>query len=243
MSIAGAEMVEQEPRYAPHLYTDMRPHNQQPPAHQPPSNQVVRYSSEHCSAPSTASDYYQFGHQQTNSSAASSPYISPHTDFTTSSWTSGSHFQTQHSRDSSFHQPQQAEAHQQKQVPQFTYPTPPKHHDQPTQRAPSTSASHSAAEVLAGMSHAVSDHTPTRAAESSNAVDRLVLSPTLISGRPILPPLQSMMPTSGLGSAPQIPNVNTLPPIENGLARGFERRPDVYQSHHIHPMPMNSSSI
>ena len=243
--MAGNETVEQEPRYAPSLHTDMRAYSQQPPAHQVHPNQVVRYSSEHYSAPSTAPDYYQFGHQHTNSSAASSPYISPHTDFTTSSWTSGSHFQTQHSRDSSFHQAQPADAHQQKQVPQFAYPTPPKHNDQPPQRAASTSASHSAAEVLAGMSHAVSDHTSTRATESSNVADRIVLSPTPISGRPILPPLQSMMPTIGLGNAPQVRHVNTLPPIENGLARGFERRPDAqsYQSHHFPPMPMNSSSI
>ena len=240
-TMTGRETHEQEPRYTPRLFTDVRPYHVYPSANQTPSGQVHRYPGEPYSAPSTVSDYYQFGHQRTNSSTTSSPYVSPQTDFTFSS-ISSSNYQMQHSRDSSHHQSHAADAHQQKHGP---YPTPPKQHDQSLYREPTASASHSAAEVLANMSYATNASAPTRTAESSSALATKILSPAPISGRPILPPLQAMMPTIAPSSAPHLRSINLLPPIESSLAREMDSRVHTQQipRHHAAGLPTCTSSM
>ena len=238
----GIESHEQEPRFPPRLFTDVRPHNTYSSAYQNPSGQVYRYPGEPYSAPSTVSDYYQFGHQRTNSSTTSSPYVSPQTDFTFSS-ISSSNYQMQHSREPSHHQSHPADAHQQKHVP---YPTPPKQHDQPLYREPTASASHSAAEVLANMSYAAPVSAATRTAEDSSALASKILSPAPISGRPILPPLQAMMPAIPPSSAPHLRSSNVLPPIESSLTREIDSRHHTqqqYQRHHPAAPPIGTSSI
>ena len=237
----GRESHEQEPRYTPRLFTDVRPYNMYPSAYQTPSGQVYRYPGEPYSAPSTVSDYYQFGHQRTNSSTTSSPYVSPQTDFTFSS-ISSSNYQMQHSRDSSHHQSHPADAHQQKHVP---YPTPPKQHDQSLYREPTASASHSAAEVLANMSYTASGPVATRTVEGSGALASKILSPAPISGRPILPPLQAMMPSMAPSNAPHLRSINVLPPIESNLVREMDSRPHTqhFQRHHAAGPPICSSSM
>lgn len=240
-TVTEREIREQEPRFTPRLVTDVRPYHTYPSAYQTPSGQAYRYPGEPYSAPSTASDYYQFGHQHTNSSSTSSPYVSPQTDFTFSSISSSNH-QMQHSRDSSYHQSHHGDAHQQKHVP---YPTPPKQHEQALYRESPASASHSAAEVLANMSYTSSGSAATRAAEGGSALANKILSPTSISGRPILPPLQAMMPNIGLSSAPQSRSINVLPPIETSLAREIDSRPHTqqFQRHHAAALPICTSSM
>ncbi|KAL8793567.1 MAG: hypothetical protein Q9195_003829 [Heterodermia aff. obscurata] len=54
------------------------------------------------------------------------------------------------------------------------------------------------------MSHAAPVSAATRTAEGSSALASKILSPHPISGRPILPPLQAMMPNIAPSSAPQM---------------------------------------
>ena len=245
MSMGGGEGHDREARFTPRLQTEIPPYNQYSPGYHVPSGQSFRHPGGPYSTPSTVSDIYQFGNQRTNSSAASSPYVSPQTDYTGNSSMSSSHFQMQHSRDSSFHQPHPIDMYQQKRIPQFEYPTPPKHHDQPPQRQAPVSASRSAAEVLAGMSHSASDRTAARPSNVRDTSEDVVLSPNPAIGRPVLPPLQSMVPAARTGSAPQLRSSNVLPPIGGTLARESDRGPDTqpYQRHQIAPPPISSSSI
>ena len=232
--LTGPEHLGQGSNYPHRLNTDIQPYPQYPPAYNTTSNQAFRHPGDRYSTPSTMSDYHQFGHQPTDSSNASSPHTSPYTDHPYSS-VSSNQFPPQHSRDSSFYQPHHSDIHQPKQAPQLGYPTPPRQHDLPPRREITASASHSAAEVLAGMSHAVSDYSATRQPENRIPTENIASSPASTRGRPILPPLTSLAAATGPGSAPQLQNNSVLPPINSDMGRGIDRRSDTqpYQDRQI----------
>ena len=243
--MAGRESHEPEPRYMPSYYTSHQPYSASPVAYQPPSSQAHGYPREPYSATSSVSDN-SFGHQRTNSSQASSPYVSPHTTLTGySSMAPSNYYSGQHSRDSSFHKPYQPDMYQEKHVPQLNYPTPPRQHDSPRKRkASNASWGNPAAEALIAMSHApVNNATAARSGGTENTGEGGGGAPLSSLERPTLP-LPAMF-SRMQGSAPQLGrgSSNFLPRIE--IPVEVPRRPEMqpYQSYQIAPPPTGSSAV
>ena len=234
MAIGSAQRdgQDQEPRFAPGPYAHTQPYNAWPATHQipqiPPS-QTRPLPGETFPTMGTTSDYH-FGHQRTNSSATSSPYISPHTDFTGYSSTPSFYQPVHHSRDSSYHHSQYADMHQDKHVPQLAYPTPPKHDVQPPPRRAISVPWQSAAETLVGLSQATTALPVVRPSEGETTIERPNDAASEGRDHLTLPPLQfpaahSTMPApSHPGDAPRFGGGNLLPRIETSMPGEHERR-------------------
>lgn len=241
LATAGSESQEPEPRYAPTYYTNHQPYSAAPAAYQPTSSQAQGYPREPYSATSGASDYSS-GHLHTNSSQASSPYVSPHTTFTGYSSAAPSNYQPgQHSRNSSFHKPYQPDVYQEKYVPHLNYPTPPRQYDSPRKRkASNASWSNPAAEALIAMSHApVNNPTAVRSEGTEYTGEGAGGAPIPSIERPTLPlpSVHSMMQPPMPGSEPQLGrgSSNFLPRIQ--IPVEVPRRPEMqpYQSYQAAP--------
>lgn len=167
---------------------------------------------------STSGPYsdYSFGHQRTNSSAASSPYVSP---LETSGYHLGpSHLYGQYqTRDPiCSYQPPYHDL-QQRYTPQLAYPVPPARQG----LMPSTvkieapvATSQSASRALTSLAQAHVYQSAPRPTMAEEAMEPSTESPLRASDRPILPPLQStLQPTQTQGTAPQLHSSNVLPRI------------------------------
>ncbi|KAL9595721.1 MAG: hypothetical protein Q9179_004879 [Wetmoreana sp. 5 TL-2023] len=90
----GERSVVDPDRYSQRSYTDQRaPFGTYAASHQLANSFAPTYSQGPPSALSNLSDF-SFGHQRTNSSNTSSPFVSPHTDFSGHSWpTSNNYYQ------------------------------------------------------------------------------------------------------------------------------------------------------
>ena len=221
--IGGNNSHEQEPRYDPGPYTDARLYNTYPAQYQVPPTQTHRYSLEPYSATSSVAGNYS-GHQHTNSSPASSPYVSPRTDVTGYSSTPSTYHPMHHSRGSSYPYPHHVDSYQENHVPQLAYPTPPKHHVKPLERRASDSRLR-AAEDLALMSQAPVNQMAARFSGGGNSSERVVHAQSEARAPIVLPPpnpsvsRQPMSLPSQPGSALQVGS-DSVPP---GSAPQFRR--------------------
>ena len=226
-STVGRDPYESDPRHGP--FTNY------PTSYNHSMSQGQAYVPAPLPAPAPYSDY-SYGHQRTNSSATSSPYVSPH-DSSSYSLGPSQSFQQYQPREtySPFHQPPHVDP-QQRHIPQLAYPVPPSRQDPvtgPTKLEAPTATSHSAAQALTSLAQG-HVHQPTTRPPGVEVTDVPAETPLRAPDRPILPPLHSTLSSSQTqGTAPQLQSSNVLPRIESHGSGSIGRQVDPHVQHEV----------
>ena len=180
-------------------------------------------------APGPYSDY-SFGHQRTNSSATSSPYVSPQ-EVSGYPPGPGQSFQQYQTRESfyAYHQPPPTEP-QHRHIPQLAYPVPPMRQvpiRNPIEVEAPMATSQPTARALTSLAQAHVHQSVARSHGIEEAVESSTETPLRAPDRPILPPLHSTLSsTQTQGTAPQLHSSNVLPRIESHGSGPIARQGD-----------------
>lgn len=187
------------------------------------------------SAPSVYSDH-SYGHQRTNSSATSSPYVSPQTDPSSYQFGSSHFYQQTQGREPWRYQPTYQPGTQNREIPQLAYPMPPVRQDTtPLIEAP-TASSQPAGRALSSLAqaHVFQSAQRLHKADEAAAPTNKETSRTLESSSIRLPPLQLTVPSQTQGTAPQLRSNKVFPRIESLGPDSISRHEDT-QKHEDTP--------
>ncbi|KAL8689451.1 MAG: hypothetical protein Q9218_004884 [Villophora microphyllina] len=226
-------------RYSQRTYTDHRnPYNTYIPGQQLTNTYAPSYSQGSQSALSNMSDF-SFGHQRNNSSNTSSPFVSPHTDVSGSSWPGSSLYYQNTVKDPMYpySQPQYSQS-QYSQAPysEMQPPRPPQASDNLTrQRGPDLSGR---LQMNPNFAFPRPQDSETAAAGGYNQLARSL--PTSSNYNDPSPRLPSTDQISDLAASnhQQYPGTtlsNVLPPIEPSVNSGQHRGPSQILSSNIIP--------
>jgi len=227
IDLTRRSIYEQEPQLSQRAFMQTRdPLAPMPPRDLQPMNRGSYYSQGTGSTSSSVAADYTFGHQRTNSSSTSSPFISPRNEYPGYSFSTPTNTLYQQStRDPVYHYPQsQYTDPQSRQVPQLSQPVP------PYRPVPSSVTSQSEQSRPYSRPYDNEMHTPTdRGYGSINSVPRLDYytsqQPSQLYDRH-LQPLARTLPD------PSQPLTSVLPPLQSTLPSSQPRRdpPQAYSS-------------
>ena len=198
------------------------------------------------SAPSAHSDY-SYEHQRTNSSATSSPYVSPHRDMSSYTFASTQMHSQPQTREAFHYQQSHHPDTQYRQIPQHGYPVPPMRQDTltppPRVEAPivtSTPATRTLSHAHPYIYNPLSlPHKPEEAVKTPAEASSTASEPQVIQ----LPPLHSTVSSQTQGTAPQLHSSNVIPRIESLGPDSISRRDDLpKQEDTPEAQPLNAST-
>ena len=198
------------------------------------------------SAPSAHSDY-SYEHQRTNSSATSSPYVSPHTDMSSYTFASTQMHPQPQTREAFHYQQSHHSDMQYRQIPQLGYPVPPMSQErltQPPRVEASVATSQPTTRSLSLAQPYVYQplplpHKPEEIVKPSAEAPSTTSEPQVIQ----LPPLHSTVSSQTQGTAPQLHSSNVFPRIESLGPDSISRRDDLLKQEDTpDAQPLNAST-
>lgn len=207
---ASRESYDQEQRHGPY--------SAYAASYYPGGSQSSTFTHGPKSAPSAHSDH-SYEHQRANSSATSSPYVSPHTDMPSYTFApSQIHPQSQAREVFNYQQSHHTDM-QYRQIPQLVYPIPPMRPDpltRPPRVEPPVALPQPAARASSLAQPYVHQatplpHRPEETVQPSAEAPPSASEPPLIQ----LPPLHSTVSSQTQGTAPQLHSSNVIPRIES----------------------------